>query len=303
MATLVECVPNISEGRRAEVVEQVVSAIEKVPGIQMLDSEMDANHNRTVLTFCGEAEPVLEAAFQAVKTAAQLIDLHQHRGQHPRIGAADVVPLVPLSGVTMEECVSLAHRLGRRIGEELQIPVYLYGEAATRPERRNLADIRRGEFEALEAEIASNPERWPDFGPARVTGAGATAVGVRRLLIAFNVYLATDDVSVARSIARAVRESSGGLPCVQAIGLPIADRGFVQVSMNITDYRVTPLFRAYEAVKAAAAERGVAVLESEIVGLVPTEALIGAGAHYLQLGRFDAKQLLENRLRQVLTNS
>ncbi|MCL4459702.1 MAG: glutamate formimidoyltransferase [Chloroflexi bacterium] len=300
MRRLIECVPNISEGRRPEVVEQVVSAIRDVPGIYMLDVETDADHNRAVLTFCGEPEPVLEAAFQTVKMAAQLIDLHQHRGQHPRIGAADVVPLVPLSGVTMEECVPLARQLGRRIGAELQIPVYLYSEAATRPERRNLADIRRGEFESLEAEIATNPARQPDFGPSRVTGAGATAVGVRLPLIAFNVNLATDDVSIAKAIARTVRESSGGLPYVKAIGLPIADRNIVQVSLNMTNYRETPLFQAFEAIKVAAAKYGVTILESEIVGLVPGEALVQVAKHYLQLERFDPRQVLENRLQEAL---
>jgi len=242
----------------------------------------------------GEPEAVEEAAFLGIAKAAQLIDMDEHRGPHPRMGATDGVPFVPVRGVTMAECVEMARRLGERVGRELGIPVYLYGEAATRPERRDLAAVRRGEYEGLKAEIEGNPDRVPDFGPRRLGKAGAVAIGARPPLIAFNVYLGTDDVGIAKAIARAVRHSSGGLRYVKALGLLVEGRA--QVSMNLTDYRRTPIHRVMEMIRREAARYGVAVVSSEIVGLVPNEALVDAARFYLQLDGFSSDQILENRL-------
>ncbi len=296
MQRLVECVPNFSEGRRAEVVEQICARIRAVPGVRLLDVEMDPDHNRAVVTFVGPPEAVAEAAFRGAQEAAVRIDMRAHRGAHPRIGATDVIPFVPLRGVTMEECVQLARRVGERIGRELGIPVYLYEEAATRPERRDLAYIRRGEYEGLAEEIATNPDRAPDYGPAVIGPAGATAVGARPFLIAYNVYLGTPDLEIARAIARAVRHSSGGLRYVKALGIAVDRPGQVQVSMNLTDYRRTPIHRVMALIRDEAARYGVPVVESEIVGLVPGEALIDAARHALQLHRLRPEQVLENRL-------
>ena len=235
MKPLVECVPNFSEGRRPEVIAAIVDAMRAVPGVRVLDVESDVDHNRSVVTLVGPPAAVQEAAFQSIKTAATLIDLDVHRGEHPRLGATDVVPFVPISGVTMEECVALARDLGRRVGDELGIPVYLYEQAALRPERTNLEDVRRGEYERLKAEIGTNPDRAPDFGPARVGKAGATIIGARPFLVAFNAYLNTDDVAIARKIARTVRHSSGGYHYVKAMGLLVAGRA--QVSMNSDELR------------------------------------------------------------------
>ena len=294
MQRIVECVPNFSEGRRQAVIDQIVASISEVAGVRVLDVESDADHNRTVVAFVGEPEAVEEAAFRGIRRAAELIDMEQHRGAHPRMGATDVVPFVPIRGVTMEDCVEIARRLGARVGSELGIPVYLYEAAATRPQRVNLADVRRGEYEGIRQEIATNPQRAPDFGPRRMGRAGATAIGARPPLIAFNVYLASDDVRIARAIAKAVRHSSGGLRYVKALGLLVGGRA--QVSMNLTNYRKTPLARVVEMVRAEAARYGVSIAESEIVGLVPQEALLDAAVHYLQLHRFSADQVLENRL-------
>ncbi|MGC8838131.1 MAG: glutamate formimidoyltransferase [Anaerolineae bacterium] len=297
MRRVVECVPNFSEGRRQDVVQQIVEAIRSVPGVYVLDVESDADHNRSVVTFVGEPEAVLEGAFQGVARAAALINMEEHRGAHPRMGAADVVPFVPVRGVSMEECVDLARRLGERVGRELGIPVYLYEEAATRSDRRNLADVRRGEYEGLKEAIRTDPDRAPDFGPAQMGPAGATAIGARPPLIAFNVYLRTDDVRVAQAVARAVRHSSGGLRYVKALGLLV--EGQAQVSMNLTDYRRTPVARVMEMVRREAARYGVAVARSEVVGLVPAEALLDAAAYYLQLEGFSPAQVLENRLAEL----
>jgi glutamate formiminotransferase/formiminotetrahydrofolate cyclodeaminase len=298
MARMVECVPNFSEGRRREVVEQIQQAIGSVAGARLLDVEMDADHNRCVVTFAGRPEAVEEAAFRGIQRAAQLIDMEKHRGEHPRLGATDVVPFVPISDVTMEECVQMARRLGERVGRELEIPVYLYEKAATRPERVNLADVRRGEYEALKEEIATKPDREPDFGPRRVGKAGATVVGAREPLIAYNVYLNTDDLRVAQDIARAVRHSSGGLRFVKALGLFIQGRGLVQVSMNLTDYRRTPIHRAVELIKREAQRYGVKVVSSEVVGLIPCQALLDAAEFYLQLEDFTPQMVLESHLEQ-----
>lgn len=297
---LVECVPNFSEGRRPDVIAAIRAAAEGVPGVYVLDQHADSAHNRSVLTFAGGAEAVAEAAFRCVARAAELIDLEQHRGQHPRMGATDVLPFVPLGDTTMAECVELARRVGRRIGEQLQLPVYLYYEAATQPERRWLPNIRRGEYEAIKQEISRLPERRPDFGPARLGPAGATAVGARPFLIAFNVNLASPDLALARSIARAVRQSSGGLPAVQARGLATDAPGVVQVSMNLLDYRLTPLHQLYARVRDLAAAEGVAVATSEVVGLLPTEALATTAAHHYQLPHFGPAGVLEHCLLSAL---
>jgi len=294
MRKIVECVPNFSEGRRQEVIDQIAETVATVPGIHVLDVQSDADHNRTVVTFVGEPATVEEAAFRGIEKAAELIDMNLHRGEHPRLGAADVVPFVPIKNVTVEDCVAIARRLGERVGRELGIPVYLYEKAATRPERQNLAEVRRGEYEGIKAEIATRPEREPDFGPRRVGKAGATAIGARLPLIAFNVYLGTDDVEVAKAVARAVRHSSGGLRYVKALGLLV--KGRAQVSMNLTDYRQTPVHRVAEMIRREAERYGVSVVEGELIGLVPNEALVEAAEFYLQLGNFSPDQILENRL-------
>ncbi|HNT25804.1 MAG TPA: glutamate formimidoyltransferase [Anaerolineales bacterium] len=291
---LIECISNYSEARRPQVVEAILQSISAVPGVTLLDHHSDTDHNRTVVTFVGEPEPVVEAAFQSIKKAAELINLDEHTGEHPRIGATDVVPFVPISGITMEDCALLATRLARRVGEELQIPVYLYEEAATRPERKNLENIRRGQYEALKAEMGVDPARDPDFGPHRVGPAGATVIGARQPLVAFNVYLTTDDVSIADKIARAVRHSSGGLRFVKALGLLVEGRA--QVSMNLTNYRRTPIPRVVETVRREAERYGVGIHHTELVGLIPQEALIDTAVWYTQLDQFDKEQLLERKL-------
>jgi len=294
MKRIVECVPNFSEGRRKEIIDQIVEALASVEGVRVLDVQSDADHNRSVVTMVGEPEAVEEAAFRGIERAARLIDMDQHQGEHPRMGATDVVPFVPIAGMTMADCVEMARRLGERVGRELFIPVYLYEEAASRPERRNLADVRRGEYEGLKVEIETDPHRAPDFGPARMGKAGATAIGARPPLVAFNVYLNTDDVAIAQAIARAVRHSSGGLRYVKALGLLVEGRA--QVSMNLTDYRQTPIYRVVEMIRREAARYGVTVASSEVVGLIPNEALVDAARFYLQLDGFSPDQILENRL-------
>ncbi|HDQ99850.1 MAG TPA: glutamate formimidoyltransferase [candidate division WOR-3 bacterium] len=297
MRRLVECIPNFSDGRRPEVIEKIVGAIKAVQGVTMLDNEMDADHNRAVVSFVGDPEAVLEAAFRGVKQASTLIDLTKHEGEHPRMGATDVVPFVPIAGVKTEECIELARRLGKRIADELAIPTYLYELAATRPDRTDLAIIRRGEFEGLRTAIKNDPERAPDFGrPELHPTAGATVVGVRAPLVAYNVYLATRDLRVAQRIAKAVRSRSGGYAHCKALGFEIKERGCVQVSMNMTDYTRTPLYRVFETVRREAARWGVGVIESEIVGLVPQGALNACSRFYLQLNNFKRDQILENRL-------
>ncbi|MDX1991597.1 MAG: glutamate formimidoyltransferase [bacterium] len=291
---LVECVPNFSEGRRAEVIDAVRAAIVSVDGVYLLDVSSDADHNRMVITFAGEPEIVGEAAFRAVEAAATLIDLEAHNGVHPRIGAADVVPFIPLRGVTMAECVALARRVGERIGRELALPVYLYEQAALHPERRNLAVVRRDPYEVLRTTIQTDTSRLPDFGPALLGKAGAVAVGAREPLIAFNAYLNTSDVQVAVEIARAVRESGGGLPYLKALGLLV--NGMAQVSMNVIDFRKTSLFTILEAVKGEAARHGVIVAHTELVGLIPQSALIDAALSYLQLPPQTRDLILEKRL-------
>jgi glutamate formiminotransferase/formiminotetrahydrofolate cyclodeaminase len=291
---IVECVPNFSEGRRQDVIDNIVAAMNMVPGVHMLDCQSDLDHNRSVVTIIGPPQAVVESAFQGIAKAAELIDMNHHRGGHPRMGATDVVPFVPVRGVSMEDCVILARQLGERVGSELEISVYLYESAATRPERRNLADVRRGEYEGLKAEIAVDPDRAPDFGPAAIGSAGATAIGARPPLVAFNVYLNTDDVAAAQVIAKAVRHSSGGLRFVKALGLLV--EGQAQVSMNLTDFQRTPIHRVLEMVRVEAARYGLSVARSEVVGLVPARALFDAADFYLQLDGFSVDQILENRL-------
>jgi glutamate formiminotransferase len=293
---LVECVPNFSEGRRTDIMDAIQAAAASVAGARVLDRHADAVHNRMVLTIAGSVGPVAEAAFRATARAASLIDLNQHEGVHPRIGATDVVPFVPLGATSMQVCVELAVRVGRRIAAELGVPVYLYGEAARSPQRRRLAEVRRGEYERLKAELGADSRLAPDFGPPYVGPAGATAVGARRPLIAYNVTLATGDLEVARSIARSIRESSGGLPAVQARGFRTADPNVVQVSMNLLDTRRTPMALVFERIRAEAARHQVDVLESELVGLAPAEALVDVARDALRFGRLDAEAVLETRL-------
>jgi glutamate formiminotransferase/formiminotetrahydrofolate cyclodeaminase len=297
MTRLVECVPNFSEGRRREVVEELMQVVASVPGAILLDSEMDPDHNRSVFTFAGEPEPVLEAAFRLVERAAGLIDLNTHRGQHPRMGATDVVPFVPIEGVTLDDCANFARTLGKRVGE-LGIPVFLYEAAASRPDRTSLADVRRGEFERLREAIGKDPARRPDFGPERIHAtAGATAIGARRFLVAFNANLNTGDVRVAQAVAKAVREQSGGLKNVRALGFSIEGGQRAQVSMNLVNTEATPIHRVLALVRVEAARRGAMISGCEVVGLIPAYAMFDAAEHALQLENFRRDQVLELRLK------
>jgi len=297
--TLVECVPNFSEGRDAAKVDAIVEAM-KVDGVYLLDREMDADHNRCVITLAGDREAIQEAAIRGVGKAAELIDLNHHQGAHPRLGAADVVPFIPIDGVTLEDCVAMAKHVGAEIYKRFGVPVYLYEAAATRPERQNLEYIRRGQFEGIRAEIASNPARMPDFGEAALhSTAGATVVGARKPLIAYNIFLNTADVDIAKKIAKSVRFSSGGFKFVKGAGFLV--RGMAQVSMNLTDFEQTPIHRVFEFVKREAARYGVTPVSSEIVGLIPKLALEQAAEWFLQVENFDSSLILENRLAAVMT--
>jgi len=294
--SLVECVPNFSEGRRPQVLERILDAIRGVSGVKLIDHTMDASHNRAVVTMVGEGEPVGEAAFRAIATARDVIDLTQHQGEHPRIGASDVIPFVPLAGSTMGYCVRLAHRLGERVGRELGIPVYFYEQAALRPQRRNLPDVRNIGFEKLREALATDPTREPDEGPRRALHptAGASVIGARFFLIAFNVNLATEEVQVAKDIAKRIRERDGGLPGIKAMGFFLDQPRMAQVSMNVCNFQATGLVRVYEEIERLAAERGVAIHESELVGLAPREALPDGAAQRIRLRGFDAsKQIIE----------
>jgi glutamate formiminotransferase len=295
---IIECVPNISEGRRHEVVERAAAAIRTIAGARLLDHSSDASHNRSVFTIAGDAAPLKEAVMALYEQVVPAIDLRSHRGEHPRLGAVDVVPFVPIQGTSMEACVALAKDVAATVAERFEIPVYLYEEASTNPARKNLEDIRRGEYEGLAQKMAL-PGWVPDFGPAAPhPTAGASVIGARMPLIAYNINLATDRLDVAKKIAAAIRFSSGGYRFVKAMGVRLDDRdGIAQVSMNLTNYEKTPIFRVFETVKREAARYGVAVLESEIVGLVPSAALVSAAEYYLQLERFSGDQVLENRLR------
>jgi glutamate formiminotransferase len=294
---LIECIPNVSEGRRAHVIDGIADAIRAVPGVRLLDHSADPSHNRSVFTLAGDAAGVEAAVMAVFERAVSAIDLRTHQGEHPRLGAVDVVPFVPIEGVTMADCVALARRVGAAVADRFGVPIYLYEEASSSPARRNLEDIRRGEFEGLAAKMQT--EGWrPDFGPgAPHPTAGASVIGARMALIAYNINLATDRLDVAKKIAAAIRHSSGGYRFVKAAGFKLEDRGIVQVSMNLTNYDKTPVFRVFETVKREAARYGVAILESEIVGLVPAAALLSAAEYYLQIEGFKPEQVLENKLR------
>lgn len=291
---IIECIPNFSDARRPEVVEAIINSVAQVPNVHVLDRHSDMDHNRTVLTFIGDPAGVEEAAYQGIAKAVELIDLNHHQGEHPRLGAADVVPFVPISDVTMQECVEIARRLSKRVADNLGLPVYLYEEASARPDRVNLEDIRRGEFEGIKETIATDPYREPDFGPKVMGPAGAVVIGARQPLIAYNIYLNTPDVSIAEKIARRVRNSSGGFHFVKGMGVLV--NGLAQVSMNLTNYQRSPMAQVTEFVRREAQRYGVGIHHSEIVGLVPNRAIINAGRYYLQLDGFEHEQLLENRL-------
>jgi glutamate formiminotransferase / formiminotetrahydrofolate cyclodeaminase len=296
--TLVECVPNFSEGREKAKIDAIIEAM-KMDGVYLLDREMDGDHNRCVITLVGEREPIQEAVLRGVGKAAELIDLTKHQGAHPRMGATDVVPFIPIEGVTIEDCVQMARHVGAEIAKRYKIPVYLYEAAAQKPERTNLENIRRGQFEGIRDDIATNPARMPDFGEPRIhPTAGATVVGARKFLVAYNVYLNTTNVDVAKKVGKAVRFSNGGLRFVKGMGIPV--RGLAQVSMNLTDTDQTPIARVYEYVKREAARYGVMPLSSEIVGLIPKKAIEDAAEWFLQVENFDSSLILENRLAAVM---
>jgi glutamate formiminotransferase len=301
MSVLIECVPNFSEGRDKAKVDAIVEAM-KVPGVYLLDREMDADHNRCVVTLVGDRAPLMEGVIRGVGKAAELIDLTQHTGAHPRLGATDVVPFIPIEGATLEDCVQMAQQVGEEIWRRFRIPVYLYEAAAAIPERQNLENIRRGQFEGLCAEIATNPARKPDCGEARIhPTAGATVVGARKFLIAYNIYLNTPEVEIAKKIAKTVRFSSGGLRYVKAMGVLV--RGLAQVSMNLTDFEQTPIARVFESVRREAARYGLAPVSSEIVGLIPKKALESAAEWFLQIENFNSALILENRLAAVTSGN
>ena len=298
---IIECVPNFSEARRPEVIAEIVTAITQVDGVYILDQHSDIDHNRTVITFVGSPKGVEDAAFNAITAASELIDLDEHVGEHPRIGATDVVPFIPISGVTMEECVAISMRLGQRVADELAIPVYLYEEAATSPVRKNLATIRKGEYETLKRLIATDNTRAPDYGPKELGPAGATVIGAREFLIAFNVYLTTNDVDIAKKIARGIRHSSGGLRYVKALGLLVDGRA--QVSMNLTNFRKTPISLVVETIRREGERYGVAISHSELVGLIPQDALIDMAVWYSQMDLFEPDQVLERKMYALLQSS
>jgi glutamate formiminotransferase / formiminotetrahydrofolate cyclodeaminase len=294
---LIECVPNFSEGRRQEVIKSIADAIRSTPGVTLLDVESNSDHNRSVISFVGESGPVKQAALAASGRAIELIDLTKHKGEHPRMGAVDVVPFVPLSGATIDDCITLAKEFGREFAERSQVPVFLYEEAASTPERRNLADVRAGEFEGLRDQIGRDPAKRPDFGPDKIhPTAGATAVGAREILIAYNVNLGSNDLSIAKKIAHQLRAKDGGLAYVKALGFELKERGIVQVSMNLTDYHKSQLFKAKELVELFAERYGALVVGSEIVGLAPMDALVDSAEFYLKLENFSREQILEKRL-------
>ncbi|NLL43844.1 MAG: glutamate formimidoyltransferase [Firmicutes bacterium] len=294
---IVQCVPNVSEGRRLDVVEKIVEQVRQTEGVQLLDYSSDYDHNRTVVTYVGDLSGVQEASFRLTQEAVRLIDMEAHQGAHPRIGAVDVIPFIPIEGITMEECVKGAAKLAERIYKELGVPTYLYGEAARKPARKNLSNIRRGNYEGLKASI-QDEARHPDFGePKMHETAGATVVGARMPLVAFNVNLGTNKKEIADAIARSVRERNGGFKNVKGMGVVLEERGEVQVSMNLENYKNTPIYRVLETIRREAARYGVPVVGTELIGLVPQQALIDVAAWYLQLEDFNSDQVLENRLR------
>lgn len=301
MRPIVECVPSFSEGRNSATVRALVQAVKSVPDVWLLDQTMDADHHRAVLTFAGSPEGAVEAAFRAIRVATDLIDLRRHEGAHPRVGSTDVVPFIPIRGVTMADCVHLAKQLGQRVGTELDIPVFLYEQAAVHPDHARLESVRRGGLKGLAFRMECDADWLPDYGPPRLhESAGAIVIGARKPLIALNVNLHSKDVVLAKSIARTIRQSSGGLSGVKAIGVELPSRGLVQVAMNVTDHEETPVHVAFKAVAEAARKQGVEVAETELIGLVPQKAMVDAAAHTLRLGRFDMSQVLEYRLEQAL---
>jgi glutamate formiminotransferase / formiminotetrahydrofolate cyclodeaminase len=301
MQTLVECVPNFSEGRDAGKVDAIIQAMLAGPGVWLLDKEMDADHNRSVITLVGTRDDIGEAALRGIAKAAELIDLTHHQGAHPRLGATDVVPFVPISGVTLEDCVRIAEWVAEESWKRYRVPTYLYEAAARVPERKNLENIRRGQFEGVREEVRSKPERRPDFGAAELhPTAGATVVGARKFLIAYNINLNTPDVSVAKNIAKKIRASSGGFPCVKAMGVDLKARNLAQVSMNLTDFETTSIGTAFDAVAREASAQNISIAGSEIVGLIPRQALDDAAVHYLKVENFHPDLVVENRLAKVL---
>lgn len=294
---IIECIPNISEGRRPEIVNGLAEAIRAVPGVRLLDYSSDASHNRSVFTIAGDAAPLKAAILALFDQTLRSVDLRTHEGEHPRLGAVDVVPFVPIQGATMDDCVQLAKDVAAEVASRFGVPVYLYEEASTNPARKNLEDIRRGEFEGLKTKMAT--EGWtPDFGPSEPhESAGASVIGARMPLIAYNINLNTDRVDVAKKIAAAIRQSSGGFRFVKAAGFKLEDRNIAQVSMNLTNYEKTPIFRVFETVKREAERYGVSILESEIVGLIPAAALHATAEYYLQIAGFKPDQVLENKLK------
>ncbi|MCD6450969.1 MAG: glutamate formimidoyltransferase [Acidobacteria bacterium] len=298
MRKIIECVPNFSEGKRKEVIDEIVNAVKETPGVRVLNISSDPSHNRSVLTMVGDDKGLKQAVLTLFEKAVSLIDLTKHKGEHPRMGAVDVVPFVPVKGVTMDDCIALSKEVGKEVGERFKIPVYLYEESATTAERKNLAKVRKGEFEGFFEKI-KDPAWKPDFGPTEVhPTAGVVAIGAREFLIAFNVNLGTNDIEIANKIARAVRHISGGFRYVKALGMSLEDRGIVQVSMNLVNYKKTPIFRVVELIRAEARRYGVPVIGSEIVGLVPNDALLACADFYLQLEDFDPSQVIENRLEE-----
>lgn len=299
MSPLVECVPNFSEGRRPETVQQIAESIRAVPTACILDRHVDPDHNRSVITFVATPEHIVEAAVAGVRRASELIDMRAHQGVHPRLGATDVLPFVPVRGVTIDDCVTLAHEAGERIARELSIPVYYYERAALRPDRVNLEDVRRGAYESLREQIATNPDRAPDVGPPRIhDSAGAIVVGARPFLIAFNVVLRSDDLSVARQIARTIRARNGGLPFLKALGFQLETRNLVQVSMNLVNYEITGMRAAYDAIRREADALGVEIESTEIVGLVPRNALEREAEYFRKLDNFSEATILENQIEK-----
>lgn len=299
MNQIIECVPNFSEARRADVVQAIIGAITAVEGVRLLNVSSDNDHNRTVVTFVGDAAAVEAGAYAGIAKAAELIDLDKHTGEHPRLGATDVVPFIPIQGATMDDCIAIARRLAERVGSTLRIPVYLYESAATRPDRENLENIRKGQYEGLKVEIETNPDRKPDFGPSKLGKAGATVIGARPFLVAYNLYLNTSDVAIANRIARAVRQSSGGLRFVKAMGVLV--EGQAQVSMNLTNFKKTPMGRVTELVRREAQRYGVSIVRSELVGMIPQAALVDAAQWYLQLDNLQDEQIFENKLTTAET--
>lgn len=298
---LIECVPNFSEGRRQDVIDEIVNCFKGKRGVYLLDHRADEDHNRLVISLVGAPAPIQEALLEAAKVALKHIDMNAHQGGHPRIGAVDVVPFTPIKGITMEECIELAHSFGERYYKETGIPVYFYEDAALRPERKRLEVIRKGQYEVLKNEAKTNPDRRPDIGEACLhPTAGATVIGARKFLVAFNVNLDTPDVNIAKKIAAAVRASSGGFCHVKGIGLALEERGITQVSMNLVDYEKNSLYRVLETIRMEAKRWGVGVVETEVYGMIPVNAILESAAYYLQIAGFDPEQVLELRLLELM---